>query len=579
MQKALTIIIFLGLFLVIGVIGLYTPLLGPSLKQLEQKIAEKTNTELRASGQSEWATLEVEGQKVSIIGIAPNEEARKIAVASIEKAMGSSGLLKGGVTIVDVEQLSTYIGPPIALPYRFRVNYEGEYIRVADHVPTENMRNQVRAVAEKVFPGREYFDNTVLAGGVPSQDWPEMIFATINVVAPLDSALIITEDKIIKISGRTRNNDAAQLSLYRLEEIPEGYEVSINLDVAGRRIKNLDQSLTRFSGTDLSSGINSSFDLQTEGINRRRIEPFNTPEIPSPAQNLNDNVILEAPRNKNKSNDNSSQTSAPQTPAKEANNVEASIPTVSSQPTKTYKRDASLRSGRTLSENQKTNIDSTQSITLNSEGKKTLTSPSKKPRSFSKPVNSSASTNSGPTKQKSPMLPPRPEPIDRPIIDRTATDRLVKQSNEILARSPRLKKHNQLASTIPSAWAAYWPVTQKGKNVKLAQCQNEITTIMHHSAVKFVPGTSQITPASRPILAAVASTATRCARYKLEILSYVQDLEKDYELSAQQTGAVSFFLQKRGIRGSRLRVTSLKKNNNTQTDKNYQILINLREDV
>jgi len=121
---------------------------------VDRDLAARVRERLDAEGHN-WATLKVSGRVVTLNGTAPSDDTKALASAA-------AGRVWGVRTVIDESGLI-----PLAEPYRWRVERTPGGVTFSGFAPSDPVRDALRRVAEEVFPGALFRDQTQLARGAP----------------------------------------------------------------------------------------------------------------------------------------------------------------------------------------------------------------------------------------------------------------------------------------------------------------------------------------------------------------------------------------------------------------------------
>jgi len=226
----------IALFLGLGAVGFYTPLLGTSLSETQQRLNQSARAALAEAGHDDWADVEVRGQTAYLTGTAPNRPYRQEAINAVRQSTGTAGPVVGGIMRIDSSELTTYEGPPPVSPYRFKIDVEDQFVRLDHHFPSEAVRAEVTALAQTLFGGRDqFFDQTDLAGGMPTDMWPVAIKSGVLALSELDRGVLYAEDMELRLSGVASSASQKVLLRDQLASLPAPYRITADLDVDGTR--------------------------------------------------------------------------------------------------------------------------------------------------------------------------------------------------------------------------------------------------------------------------------------------------------------------------------------------------------
>lgn len=156
------------------VLGYVTAYVFPGAKALEARLQAKSTTALSAIG-ADWAKVTMDGQTATVTGLAPTVEAEQAALRAVATAVGVGGFSFGGVTrVIDEVEVGAAAAPAqSAAPAAWnwlaeRVGEAG--VRLKGAVPSEEIRADILATANPLFPGGVE-DQMTIGAGAPATDW------------------------------------------------------------------------------------------------------------------------------------------------------------------------------------------------------------------------------------------------------------------------------------------------------------------------------------------------------------------------------------------------------------------------
>ncbi len=124
---------------------------GPIAEDVSGRALER----LKADGQP-WAQIAIDGRDVTLSGVAPDTAALQLAVESADRVFG----------VRVVEARATVV--PLADPYLFDAARDGDRVTLTGSVPSEEARAALLAWARKAMPGATVEDRLTLARGAPA---------------------------------------------------------------------------------------------------------------------------------------------------------------------------------------------------------------------------------------------------------------------------------------------------------------------------------------------------------------------------------------------------------------------------
>ncbi|MFK4824059.1 BON domain-containing protein [Paenochrobactrum sp. BZR 588] len=180
------------------------------IKPLEAELAQRTQIVLQPY---DWTSFSVEGRDLTLRGVAPDEAAQKLALEAAGKIEG----------IREIENLTSLL--PLAAPYTFQIEKNGDGIILSGHVPTSQLRDELMLTMEENADSMMVMDEMALARGQPDNYATLVKFAILQ-SAFLKSGKIALIDMRLNIDGDANN----RLDYYRLQNalnnsLPEGAEI------------------------------------------------------------------------------------------------------------------------------------------------------------------------------------------------------------------------------------------------------------------------------------------------------------------------------------------------------------------
>lgn len=227
MVKVIKLIVCISLFTAFCVVGLYTPFIpgAPgSIQTIQEKLIADAQKSLFDAKQSNWAELEVVGQKAILSGEAPSKDAKDLAIDSLESATGGKGFLRSGINQVDATQVT--LGP-----YRFKADYRTNFIRISDNLPSLAAQTQINSYLKAIFPDIQHFPQTQIVSGAPNEQWTQIVETALYAISPLEEGVVLIEDKEIKISGVAFSVYERNTAIERAREIPTNYTYTVDIRI------------------------------------------------------------------------------------------------------------------------------------------------------------------------------------------------------------------------------------------------------------------------------------------------------------------------------------------------------------
>lgn len=122
--------------------------------RIARDIGDRVNAQLAADGQP-WATGNVSGRSVTVMGTSPTLLAQRLAVESAERVWGVAGVADGSGVI------------PLQVPYRWSAARAGDSLTISGYAPSEEARLAILASAKRHWPETAITETLELARGQP----------------------------------------------------------------------------------------------------------------------------------------------------------------------------------------------------------------------------------------------------------------------------------------------------------------------------------------------------------------------------------------------------------------------------
>ncbi len=236
MSNTTKLIIAMILFLIYGFIALYSGWIPGSARQVEEKLLESAHTNLLTQGDLSEAThsdqfsIEMDGQKAIINGIARSKEQRNQIVKTVKSARWSGGLIAGGVTVVDSKGLEIVPLPPEPdTPFIWVADKTHDALVISGMVPDESARQIILTHARGQFP-EGVIDRMTVARGVPEGEWANAARRSLDTLAKLQSGRVTGDDNVFTVVGKAASLEIANLAESTLREMPLGFRGEPTID-------------------------------------------------------------------------------------------------------------------------------------------------------------------------------------------------------------------------------------------------------------------------------------------------------------------------------------------------------------
>ncbi|MBN9021479.1 MAG: OmpA family protein [Rhizobiales bacterium] len=161
---------------------------------LERDVATRVSAGLAAAGQ-DWAVVTVSGRDVSIGGLAPSEEAQRLALVAASEVPGVG-------SVGDRSELLELV-----TPYVWSATRLGRKVTLAGYVPSFGARNALLAAARRSLPDAEILDDMKLARGAPPGFGASTAFA-LERLGDLGEGLAAMTDATLAVKGSALSSDS-----------------------------------------------------------------------------------------------------------------------------------------------------------------------------------------------------------------------------------------------------------------------------------------------------------------------------------------------------------------------------------
>ncbi|MBB5751185.1 OmpA family protein [Prosthecomicrobium pneumaticum] len=165
-----------------------------TLRGIESDLARRVDGALVVDGQG-WATAEVSGRVVTVMGTAPTVLAQRLAQESAQRVWGVAEAIDGTGLI------------PLERPYSWRATRGQTELRIGGFAPSEEARRSILAAAALRLPDVALIDEMKLARGQPS-GFLVLVDYTFRRLAELSEGTVTLTDTRLSVDG-TAADEAA----------------------------------------------------------------------------------------------------------------------------------------------------------------------------------------------------------------------------------------------------------------------------------------------------------------------------------------------------------------------------------
>lgn len=223
--------------------ALLAPYNGATWK-LPQALEARVATALMAAGYS-GLSIDMDGQRAVLSGVLESEGDIAAARAAALSAAGPGGAWAGGVTGVDVSDVS--VGT-IERPFSWSARRDGGRVILEGAAPSEAVRVELVAAAERAFANAQIVNQMRVAGGAPSPAFAEMAARALRHLPALAAgeARIVDEQLVIIGDG---DPDAVEALQRAFADPPAPFRARLAVTVDGLDLEN-----PELQGLNLASG-------------------------------------------------------------------------------------------------------------------------------------------------------------------------------------------------------------------------------------------------------------------------------------------------------------------------------------
>lgn len=153
--------------MLLGAAALISDIVPGSASSAEQRLLKKANAALSNNPN---LRLQISGQKLIVSGEVPDIETRTRTLALTATSDGPGGIVIGGITAIDASALRVIPQLPVADPFIWIAENEGDALVFSGFVPSEAAHNHLFRRAEELFGKHEISGTLELASGLPATE-------------------------------------------------------------------------------------------------------------------------------------------------------------------------------------------------------------------------------------------------------------------------------------------------------------------------------------------------------------------------------------------------------------------------
>ena len=171
---------------------------------------------------NDWVKMSANGRDITISGKAPVASAQNSALESARSVYGVR-------TVINTLEVS----PPVS-PYTWSIGKDDKAFILGGHVPSTEMRAEIRKVSRKLYGEADISDRMKLADGAPEEGWKEALDFALQNVEHLGKGEIRISDSVVTIDGEAANVDAYNKIAEAFRggpEAPDGYILASRVEL------------------------------------------------------------------------------------------------------------------------------------------------------------------------------------------------------------------------------------------------------------------------------------------------------------------------------------------------------------
>jgi outer membrane protein OmpA-like peptidoglycan-associated protein len=199
-------------------IGRHAPVIAEDLRQ--------RGTEALAAGNHGFATIEaINGRDITLIGEAPNEEAKFAAIRDLDKVWGVR-------TVVDKMSVAAAAPEPAPVSsYLFQARFGDGALTLTGAVPSEEVRRDLVAKAQTQFPGARIDDQLIVRDPAPNADGASVAANGMAQLARFDTGELKIEDLAVSLSGKVKTQEIYAAADKAMQALPAPFTAAFNASV------------------------------------------------------------------------------------------------------------------------------------------------------------------------------------------------------------------------------------------------------------------------------------------------------------------------------------------------------------
>lgn len=211
---------------------------------IQTDLVEQGESVLRKNGLVEWASVEVDGRDVYLLGDAPSEESRAQAVSLLENVDGvrSVQLKVTEPPVAAVEETPAVVETPVFVepaapafpdPYQFNADFDGTKVVLSGHAPSPESRSIIVRSAEELFGGGNVSEQITVTQGKPEYWRVKTIQTVLASLTHHQQAQARFENNKLVLTGEIASPEMKEQIQNQLKQsLPEDYITEFEIVIA-----------------------------------------------------------------------------------------------------------------------------------------------------------------------------------------------------------------------------------------------------------------------------------------------------------------------------------------------------------
>ena len=203
---------------------------------IENDLVEKSESVLRKNGLVDWASVDVDGRDVYLLGNAPSKASHTQAVSLLEKIEGVRSVhvkARPVETVVTPVPVEPTVAPVFPDPYRFNADFDGTKVLLSGHAPSPESRSIIVRSAKELFGDGNVSEQITVTHGKPEYWRVKTIQTILASMTHHQQAQARVENNKFVLSGKTASPELKEQIQNQLKKaLPADYITEFEIVVA-----------------------------------------------------------------------------------------------------------------------------------------------------------------------------------------------------------------------------------------------------------------------------------------------------------------------------------------------------------